>query len=104
MEEIRARAKKHVEVEEDQLEQRKAERGFEHKDVRRSASFLEFETESVRLRCVCLSRPTISQHFTTLSGGSSGAVGSINDMSSISGMIDIGPSWNGLIWCPLTWK
>ncbi|RDY07417.1 hypothetical protein CR513_08479, partial [Mucuna pruriens] len=35
MEEIRARAEKHVEVEEDQLERREAERDFNHKDVRR---------------------------------------------------------------------
>ncbi|RDX74953.1 hypothetical protein CR513_45232, partial [Mucuna pruriens] len=34
MEEIRARAKKHVEVEEDQLERREVERDFDHKDVR----------------------------------------------------------------------
>ncbi|RDX99754.1 hypothetical protein CR513_17148, partial [Mucuna pruriens] len=35
MEEIPARAEKHVEVEEDQLERREVEHDFNHKDVRR---------------------------------------------------------------------
>ncbi|RDY05806.1 hypothetical protein CR513_10308, partial [Mucuna pruriens] len=60
MEEIRARAEKHVEVEEDQLERRKSERGLNHKDVRHLAK----AKEDKRLVLARANDPT--QHFTPL--------------------------------------